>query len=187
MSDMVRAWLDHTHRLDSEATEGPWAAWTDQDGQPHMNHMLMVGNAAAVIPEGETWIEGVDVNPVAHTYTPEDRKWIAHARTALPAATAALRAVLDQHQQADYQRHVPRMLRRTPEDHLPYRPCDGCREEWPCPTVKAMTAALTSHQHPTPLGSSGKCGHEARGITWAEGNTTCYVCATCEHEWAEER
>ena len=51
--------------------------------------------------------------------------------------------------------------------------------------VKAMTAALTSHQHPTPLGSSGKCDHEARGITWAEGDTTCYVCETCGHEWTE--
>lgn len=66
------------------ATEGPWAPWFDQDGQPHMSGMLMVGNAAAVIPEGETWIEGVDVNPIAHTYTPEDRRFIAHARTDVP-------------------------------------------------------------------------------------------------------
>ena len=54
------------------ATEGPWAPWRDQDGALHMNGLLMVGNAAAVIPEGESWVEGVDVNPIAHTYTPED-------------------------------------------------------------------------------------------------------------------
>ena len=27
------------------ATEGPWAPWHDQDGAPHMNGLLMVGNA----------------------------------------------------------------------------------------------------------------------------------------------
>lgn len=60
-------------------------------------------------------------------------------------------------------------------------------QEWPCATIKAITAALTSHQHPTPPGSSGKCDHAQRGITWAEGNTTAYVCETCEHEWIETR
>lgn len=66
------------------ATEGPWAPWRDQDGALHMNGLLMVGNAAAVIPEGESWVEGVDVNPIAHTYTPEDREFIAAARTDVP-------------------------------------------------------------------------------------------------------
>ena len=61
------------------ATDGPWAPWRDQDGTPHMNGLLMVGNADAVIPDGESWVEGVDVNPIAHTYTPEDREFIAHA------------------------------------------------------------------------------------------------------------
>src|SRR5690625_4539034 len=59
------------------ATPGPWAPWPDQDGTPHMNGLLMVGNADAVIPEGETWIEGVDINPIAHVLTPEDRLFIA--------------------------------------------------------------------------------------------------------------
>lgn len=66
------------------ATEGPWAPWPDQDGQPHMHGLLMVGNADAVIPEGEAWVEDVDVNPIAHTYTPEDRRFIAHARADVP-------------------------------------------------------------------------------------------------------
>lgn len=73
------------------ATKGPWAAWTDQDGTPHMGGMLMVGVEAGVIPDGETWVEGADVNnPVAHTYTPEDREFIAHAREDIPALLAEI-------------------------------------------------------------------------------------------------
>lgn len=63
----------------SAATPGPWAPWLDQDGQPHMDNLLMVGNAEAVIPEGEWWVEDVDINPVAHVYTPQDREFIAHS------------------------------------------------------------------------------------------------------------
>lgn len=75
-------------RLDG-ATSGPWAAWEDQDGQPHMQGRLMVGVAAGVIPDGDTWIEGPDVNnPVAETYIPEDRTFIAHAREDVPALLA---------------------------------------------------------------------------------------------------
>lgn len=67
------------------ATDGPWAAWTDMDGAPHMVGMLMVGVAAGVIPPGETWVEGPDVNnPIAHTFTPEDRAFISHARDDVP-------------------------------------------------------------------------------------------------------
>ncbi|WP_368814388.1 hypothetical protein [Kocuria sp. CPCC 205297] len=45
----------------------------------------MVGVAAGVIPGGDTWVEGPDVNnPVAETYTPEDRAFIVHARTDIP-------------------------------------------------------------------------------------------------------
>lgn len=82
-------WTDEKHKVARSrcamATEGPWAPWRDQDGADHMNGMLMVGNASAVIPDGDTWVDDVDVNPVAHVYTPEDREFIAHARTDLPA------------------------------------------------------------------------------------------------------
>lgn len=68
-----------------QATEGPWAAWYDQDGQPHMQGRLMVGNADAVIPDGKSWVEGVDINPVAECLIPEDREFIVHARENVPA------------------------------------------------------------------------------------------------------
>lgn len=58
----------------------------------------MVGVAAGVIPDGDTWVEGPDVNnPVAETYTPEDRTFIAHTREDVPALLAEverLRALL---------------------------------------------------------------------------------------------
>lgn len=77
---MTQERLDAIRERAAKATAGPWAAWEDQDGQPHMQGRLMVGVAAGVIPDGDTWIEGPDVNnPVAETYIPEDRVLIAHA------------------------------------------------------------------------------------------------------------
>lgn len=137
MSDMVRAWLDHTQQLDQAATGGPWYTFKTAVG-------LTNGIGSKVIPKYEAVIED--------TYTdPADAEWIAHARSALPAATAALRAVLDLHQPYQY---------RASERDL----CAECINDaetegtiqWPCPTVRAITDALTSHQHPTPVGSSGK-------------------------------
>lgn len=114
------------------ATEGPWAPWRDQDGAPHMNGLLMVGNADAVIPEGEFWVEDVDINPVAHTYLPEDREFIAHSRADVPDMAAALRAVLKLHK----------------EDGHGWGPgesfCTECQQgygllvPYPCPTVTAI-------------------------------------------------
>ena len=118
------------------ATEGPWAPWRDQDGAPHMNGLLMVGNADAVIPEGELWVEDVDINPVAHTYTPWDREFISHARTDVPDMAAALRAVLEVHK----------------EDGNGWEPggsfCTECQQgygllvPYPCPTVEAIRRHL---------------------------------------------
>ncbi|WP_144786391.1 hypothetical protein [Micrococcus luteus] len=117
------------------ATEGPWAPWRDQDGAPHMSGLLMVGNAAAVIPEGESWVEGVDVNPIAHTYTPEDREFIAASRTTVPALLDALEKVLNLHVKAQ---PVPAAF--GTQEGGDY--CVTCAEDWPCPTAATITAAL---------------------------------------------
>ena len=122
------------------ATEGPWAPWRDQDGALHMNGLLMVGNAAAVIPEGESWVEGVDVNPIAHTYTPEDREFIAHARTDVPDMAAALRAVLEVHQDGGESQGY---LDDGHYGDIPHC-CTECGSlgeygvPWPCATVTAI-------------------------------------------------
>lgn len=157
MSDMVRAWLDHTQQLDQEATPAPWENYDGTVGTTFWN-------------EGEP-----DFEPLSYTHimARADAEWIAHARQALPAATAAIRAVLDLCDQWDAEA----------SELLSGAPGVVCDEAFKVRTT--ITAALASHQHPTPLGSSGKCDHEARGVTWAEGNTTCYVCETCEHEWTE--
>ncbi len=132
--------LDQIEARANAATEGPWAPWRDQDGAPHMNGLLMVGNADAVIPEGEFWVEDVDINPVAHTYLPEDREFIAHARTDVPALVAALRAVLKLHK----------------EDGHGWGPgesfCTECQQgygllvPYPCPTVTAIRRHLGDDQ-----------------------------------------
>lgn len=135
--------LDAIQARADAATEGPWAAWLDQDGAKHMQGRLMVGNADAVIPDGETWIEGVDVNPVAECYTPEDRTFIAAARTDVPVLVAALRAVLAIHQDGGPSQGYTRDGYRT-IDHC----CTECGsfgeygEPWPCPTVRAVTAHI---------------------------------------------
>jgi hypothetical protein len=115
-----------------KATQGPWAPWLDQDGAPHMNGLLMVGNAeAAVIPEDQGYIEGVDVNPIAHTYTPEDREFIAHARTDVPALVEALEAVLAMHVRMD-----------AYDNDALVDFCDRCQRPWPCETVTAIETEL---------------------------------------------
>lgn len=125
------------------ATEGPWAPWRDQDGALHMNGLLMVGNAAAVIPEGESWVEGVDVNPIAHTYTPEDREFIAAARTDVPALLDALEKVLELHQP------VTDGMGFTEDGYGGISPaCSSCGTSdeyavpYPCPTVAKVEAKL---------------------------------------------
>lgn len=94
---MPQEQLDSIREREWAAAEGPWAPWLDQDGQPHMQGRLMVGVAAGVIPDGETWVEGPGVNnPVAETYTPEDRVFIAHAREDIPALLAEVERLRDE-------------------------------------------------------------------------------------------
>ena len=123
--------LDEIEARANAATEGPWAPWKDQDGAKHMQGLLMVGNADAVIPEGELWVEDVDINPIAHTYTPWDREFIAHARTDVPDMAAALRAVLNLHVKAQ-----PITAAYGTQEGGDY--CRTCAEDWPCPTVAAI-------------------------------------------------
>lgn len=135
----IQAWLDHGKTLADQATEGPWAAWTDQDGTEHMQGRLMVGNAAAVIPEGESWVEGVDINPVAHVNTGEDRAFIADARTRLPQALAALQAVHDLHKPVEVEPSAT--ICTACSNRLPngrFMPI----VEYPCPPIEAIQAVI---------------------------------------------
>ena len=140
--------LDQIEARANAATEGPWAPWRDQDGAPHMNGLLMVGNADAVIPEGEFWVEDVDINPVAHTYLPEDREFIAHARTDVPDMAAALRAVLEVHQDGGESQGY---LDDGHYGDIPHC-CTECGSlgeygvPWPCATVTAIRQHIGDDQ-----------------------------------------
>ena len=104
-------WLDRAKAVTEEATPGPWV----EDGS-------LIGprpGASVAQAWGVRW--------------KADGEFIAHARTALPQAVAALRAVTDLHQ---------------PDvcwiDRLDYGACSSYDEcvQWPCPTVAAITEAL---------------------------------------------
>lgn len=164
MSDMVRAWLDHTQQLDQEATPGPWkvqgagdesTTWIDS---PEGDVLIHDERGWGHMRENFTWVRQPDA------------EWIAHARTALPQAAAALRAVLDLHGSVEVE----------PSDticgecsfRLPNGRYFGKLIEWPCPTVQAVQSAL--------------CDHQAWGITYRDPTTTCWAC-DCGHEWTETR
>lgn len=64
-----------------------------------------------------------------------DAEFIAHSRTDVPRLVAALRAVLALHVEIEYP--------FPDDDESPIRGCSGCGgREWPCPTVRAVEAAL---------------------------------------------
>ena len=132
MSDDVRAWLDRAHTLDQNATPGPWV-WSGPDPE-------WTGDYYGV------WERDEDMPPVAATHAPgeygkADAEWIAHARTALPAAVAALRALADLHQPRNRVTHsASGHLVDTPG------PCTACDWDWPCPTIAAIQDTLGDHQ-----------------------------------------
>ena len=119
--------LDKTERLDAGATYGPWRAISTGD----KGNTFIEAEYVDVLNHGE-----MGHGHLRHEYawmTKEDAEWIAHARTALPAAVAALRAVADLHQ---------------PDacwmDRLDCGACSSYDEcvQWPCPTITAITEAL---------------------------------------------
>ena len=135
MSDDVRAWLDHTQKLDQAATPGPWV-WSEPDPE-------WTGDYYGV------WERDEDMPPVAATHAPgeygkADAEWIAHARTALPAAVDVLRAILDLHafDAGDVACGNPRHTSLDVGCPECYYPCQGCAEPYPCPTVTAINEAL---------------------------------------------
>ena len=123
-------WLGKAERLDGAATPGPWHATEPEDWHGDTGYEPQ----SAVVASGSplTWDDHS-----GEVFKPADAEWIAHARTALPAAAAALQAVLDLHVKVVTDRHVAG----------PTAVCEPCSEdrmfaEWPCPTVATITEAL---------------------------------------------
>lgn len=112
----VQAWLDQGRTLTDQATEGPWEA---RSSEVTMN-------------DRSEWKIGKYNRPqsLRSVMRGADAAFIADARTRLPAALDALQAIHDMH-------------RRIWVDGIEY--CKHCVDfggEYPCPTVRAIQAAI---------------------------------------------
>lgn len=121
MSDDLRARLDEWDALSEAASPGPWQYLRRGSWGGASAVATSTGHPLAFV--GDPDVTGVD----------QDAAFIAASRTALPAASAALRTVLDLHRPYD----------------AGFGPCcAGCEsvpvyKVWPCATVRRITAALT--------------------------------------------
>ena len=124
MSD-VRELLAGIEKRADAATPGPWDVSNANEGMYEYGPFWMITNDEFHNPSGDEdapWL-AVEI----HTGDKGDAEFIAHARTAVPALVAALRAVLDMHR---------------PDYGIPTG-CDTCNTGvYPCETVRAITEAL---------------------------------------------
>ena len=122
-------WLDKAERLAEQATPGPLETPEDTARRGHIKAPVDDPEEGAFVTHCEECM--------GYVLNAANAEWIAHARTALPAAVAALRAVADLHQ--------PRSaVTRSASGHLVDTPgpCTACDWDWPCPTITAVTEAL---------------------------------------------
>ena len=126
MTDFTHEWIAKREQLEQAATEGPW----------HWEPSSMAGKWPTLVEslateDGEAVLLGWGDDAFGIEGDPADREFIADARTSLPAALAALKAVLDEHP-------------RYEGDFSDF--CGHCQARgegvWPCPTVTAIHAAL---------------------------------------------
>lgn len=132
MSDRsAHDWLDRTQAITDAATKGPWEqdiddgvmgldVYTDTHSDWHQDRWDR--QDAAIRTEGA-----------------DDAEFIAHARTALPAAVAALRAVMKLHQPDDSERCTECIIGHDGDSFIAG---ELVYDAWPCLTVKAITETL---------------------------------------------
>ena len=126
-------WLDTTQRLDVAATPGPWETVEDTARRGHITAPVDDPEEGAFVTHCEECM--------GYVLSAANAEWIAHARTALPQAVAALQAVIELHQ--------PRSaVTRSASGHLVDTPgpCTACDWDWDCPTIAAIQDALGDHQ-----------------------------------------
>ncbi len=128
---MTRPSLAGIEQRAAEATEGPWGVnGPDEDwavihsGPDSVIHAYTVHDPACEGCE----CGGDEAGHVAISV--EDAELIAHARTDLPALTAAVRDVLALHAEATCFGGYPQAF------------CIDCDRAWPCATVRALAAHL---------------------------------------------
>lgn len=122
---MITDLLDQIDRLDQDATKGPWE-FDDEE-----NEMIRVISETSAF----TVFDDIGIRVDDHV----DAAFIALARTALPAMSKALRAVLWLHRPVEDRIHHGGMvcshLRCTDEYHHD-------QSAYPCDTVRALTDAM---------------------------------------------
>ena len=123
----AQEWMDRTQEITEKATGGAWE-WAPSITTQSRYRPAKVSTLV--------W-DGGDAVEATLPHSTADAEFIAHARTALPQAVAALQAVTDLHQ--------PRSrVTRSASGHLVDTPgpCTDCDWDWPCPTITAVTEAL---------------------------------------------
>jgi len=120
------------------ATAGPWRADQCGGGTRDDGSVLCPGGHANGV-----WSNGVgwDVLRDESDLSSPDAEFIAHARTDVPRLVDALEAVVGL--------HSPRKvicLNPLHDKDCDAEVCDTCDTPWPCPTVRAITEALTTKE-----------------------------------------
>lgn len=147
-------WIAERREKEQAATEGPWlnAVVGDDTTETVAEWMATCAKGPDAPATGRLWVvyapdqsPGVVVTSITGDgpTSPHNSAWIMDARTSLPAALDALDAVLALHfESADMACGNP--MHTVPDIMCPdcLVICDGCREDWPCPTTHAVIEAL---------------------------------------------
>ena len=129
----LEQWLGKAERLDGAATPGPWETPEDTARRGHITAPVDDPEEGAFVTHCEECM--------GYVLSAANAEWIAHARTALPQAVAALQAVIELHQ--------PRSaVTQSASGHLVDTPgpCKDCDWDWPCPTITTIQDTLGDHQ-----------------------------------------
>ena len=134
MTDFTREWIAKREQLEGAAAPSPWR-W-----EPPSGGDWPVCDESLATEDGEAVLFGWGYDASGIDGAPADREFIADARTALPAAVAALKAVLDEHP-ATRLGCITHYARSDCECE-PRFTCATCAVTHPCPTVAAIHATL---------------------------------------------
>ncbi len=122
MSDRIREWLDESQLLAYQTTEGPWEV-CGFNVLAHLGPGNCNGCSGTLSPAHLPECRLYEVAGAGKL----DAEFIAEARTRLPQAVAALRAVVELHR---------------PMRDYGGTACAECEQSYPCLTVLEVEAAL---------------------------------------------
>ena len=128
-------WLGKAERLDGAATPGPWETVEDTARRGHIKAPVDDPEEGAFVTHCEECM--------GYVLSAANAEWIAHARTALPAAVAVLRAVADLHQPDDGGHCTECIIGHDGDSFTAGAPV---HDAWPCATITAIQDTLGDHQ-----------------------------------------